>query len=246
MANYKFTFSPTGGTRRVADILAEGIGGNFSEVNLCYFTPQINLTADDLCLISIPSFGGRVPFAAVDRLKAIQGNGAKAVLVCVYGSRAYEDTLSELQDILNNAGFVCVAAVAAIAEHSVVRSFAAGRPDAADREELLGFAAKIDCSNVLGDLPGSHGTYKDFPGVPFKPAANDDCGGCGVCAGHCPTSAINPENPKEIDASKCFTCMCCVTLCPNQARVLPEPFMQNITAMLEQTASGRGENELFL
>ena len=246
MANYTFTFSPTGGTRKVADILAEGLGGNFTDVNLCYADPKNPLSADDLCLISIPSFGGRVPFPAVDRLKALQGNGAKAVLVCVYGNRAYEDTLSELQDILNAADFVCIAAVAAIAEHSVVRSFAAGRPDAADRAELLGFAAKIDRSNVLGDLPGSHGTYKDFPGVPFNPAANDDCDGCGVCAGHCPTGAIDPEKPRETDASKCFTCMCCVTLCPKQARSLGEPVMQNMNAMLSQTASGRRENELFL
>lgn len=46
----------------------------------------------------------------------MQGNGARAVLVCVYGNRAYEDTLVKLEDAAVQAGFQVVAGVAAIAE----------------------------------------------------------------------------------------------------------------------------------
>ena len=49
-------------------------------------------------VIAVPSYGGRVPQVAVDRISEIKGNGAKAVLLCVYGNRAYEDTLTELED----------------------------------------------------------------------------------------------------------------------------------------------------
>ena len=53
----------------------------------------VRLTADDIAVIAVPSYGGRVPVTAVRRLSAIDGNGAKAILLCVYGNRAYEDTL---------------------------------------------------------------------------------------------------------------------------------------------------------
>ena len=62
---------------------------------------------------------------------------ARAVLMCVYRNRAYEDTLLELADTAEKAGFHVIAAVAAIAEHSVIREIAAGRPDAADRARLI-------------------------------------------------------------------------------------------------------------
>lgn len=51
-----------------------------------------------MAVIAVPSYAGRVPAPAVQRLTAMQGNGARAVLVCVYGNRAYEDTLVELED----------------------------------------------------------------------------------------------------------------------------------------------------
>lgn len=52
---------------------------------------------------------------AVIRLARMKGNGARAVLVVVYGNRAYDYTFTELQDTLESAGFLCVAAVAAVA-----------------------------------------------------------------------------------------------------------------------------------
>ena len=86
------------------------------------------LTQDDVAVISVPSYGGRVPAAAVQRIALMNAHGARAILVCVYGNRAYEDTLVELRDAAVQAGFRVVAAVAAIAEHSVARQYASGRP----------------------------------------------------------------------------------------------------------------------
>ena len=100
MRHYNIHFSPTGGTRSVAEILIEGLQGEYQQIDLCHEIDKIDLNEGDVCLISVPSYGGRVPAIAIDRLKKVTGNGAKAVLNCVYGNRAWEDTLTELQDTL--------------------------------------------------------------------------------------------------------------------------------------------------
>ena len=48
---------------------------------------SINIENNDLVLTAVLSFDGRVP--AAKRLLKINGNGAKSVIVCVYGNRAY-------------------------------------------------------------------------------------------------------------------------------------------------------------
>ncbi len=105
MRYYNIHFSPTGGTRKVADIICGALEGEFNEIDLCCNIVQMSLCEEDICLVSVPSYGGRVPVTAIERLKKISGNGAKAVLNCVYGNRAWEDTLTELQDTLEGLGF---------------------------------------------------------------------------------------------------------------------------------------------
>ena len=59
MSNYSIYFSPTGGTKKVADILAGALGGGFREVDLCRDVQPVVLNEQDICLISVPSYGGR-------------------------------------------------------------------------------------------------------------------------------------------------------------------------------------------
>lgn len=47
----------------------------------------------------MPLYAGRVPALAVERLKGIKTSGVKCVIVAVYGNRAYEDALVEMQDV---------------------------------------------------------------------------------------------------------------------------------------------------
>ena len=141
----QIVFSPTGGTQKVADIITAEWEKPVSRIDLT--NPKndysaLNISQDDIAVIAVPSFGGRVPALAAERLGKINGNQARCVIICVYGNRAYEDTLIELYDIAEQSNFKVIAAISAIAEHSIIHQYAAGRPDSMDRDELCGFAEK--------------------------------------------------------------------------------------------------------
>ena len=244
------TFSPTGGTEKTARLLASAIAEHWQTVDLLKPVSGLSFSADDLCLIALPSYGGRIPTLSAERLRTIRAEGTRAILLCVYGNRAYEDTLSELQDLLEDQGFVCIAAAAAIAEHSIFREFGAGRPDAADAAELNLFGEKIRERLMTAGtgpltLPGTHGTYKPYTNSALVPAETAVCTNCGTCRAECPADAIG-NTPAEIDPGRCIKCMRCVSVCPTGAR-RPEPkLLEPLYERLKPLCAGRKTNELFL
>ncbi len=251
MKLYHMVFSPTGGTRKVAAAIIGGLEGEAVKVDLTdpdFHT--VSLTKEDVAVISVPSYGGRVPAVAVERLAQVNGQGARAILVCVYGNRAYEDTLAELEDTAKQAGFRVVAAVAAVAEHSIARQFAAGRPDAQDVKQLADFARQIQAKLSSGEpgepaIPGSR-PYKKAAGVGMAPKPTKACIKCGVCAAECPVQAIDQGNPKKVDQKACISCMRCVAVCPHHARRV-NPILLSVAGLaLKKVCSGRKECELFL
>ena len=247
MANYCITFSPTGGTNRVADILCGALHPRWIQVDL--MDERILETKEtDVCLVAVPSFGGRVPDLAVQRLRNITGK-AKAILVCVYGNRAYEDTLVELQDILTEQGLRPVAAVAAIANHSIMRQFAANRPDYHDARRLAdiaGFiAAKLRKKSTELTVPGNR-PYKDYKVAPMIPQTGADCIGCGVCAQRCPMEAINMVDLTATDTAKCISCMACTKVCPTGARAVPAGLVEFLVQRIGHALEDPKDIEYFV
>ncbi len=255
MKYVKIVFSPTGGTQKVADTIAEEWGKHTDSVDLTDAAndfSKVGLQESDIVLVAVPSYGGRVPGLAAERLRQIHGNHARCILVCVYGNRAYEDTLVEMQDIAEECGFRVVAAIAAIAEHSIMHQYAAGRPDAQDVVELQGFAKKImeklqnhDMELQRFTIPGNR-PYKKAGGVGMVPKADKNCISCGLCAQVCPAQAISRENIKTADPEKCISCMRCVVRCPESARKVNGVMVSAAALAMKKVCTVKKENELFL
>lgn len=166
----------------------------------------------------------------------------------MFGNRAIDDTLLELQDVLEASGFVCIAGLEAVAEHSLMHQFGTGRPDWQDEKELLEFAAKIMqiCETQrTPQFPGKK-PYREYGGVPFKPATNGKCTFCGLCVKECPTGAISLDNPKLTDEAKCISCMHCVTICPKKARKCSKLVSFIAGRKMKKVCSGRKENKLYI
>lgn len=242
-------FSPTGGTQKVSRIVGEHLSGEISTIDLCAANKDFSeyvIPEDSLVLISMPSYGGRIPAVASERLKSISGNGARCVLICVYGNRAYEDTLAEMEDAAKECGFRVVGAIAAVAEHSIARKYAASRPDASDKKQLEEFADRIASKTELASsIPGNRPFKQSGGGPGMAPAAGDACVRCGACARNCPVQAIDKDT-LESDPNKCFSCMRCVKVCPKKTRNIAAERLEAISAALGKVCSDRKENELFL
>ena len=52
---YNIYFSPTGGTKKVANILVKNLNMEYKDIDLCFGIENMILQQNDVCLISVPS-----------------------------------------------------------------------------------------------------------------------------------------------------------------------------------------------
>lgn len=251
----QIVFSPTGGTQRVADAITKSWSKDIERIDLSDATKDfstVNIEKDDFVLIAVPSFGGRVPAVATQRLSKINGNKAKCAIVCVYGNRAYDDTLIELKDTAQKSGFTVSAAVVAVAEHSIVHQYATGRPDNEDIKTLQSFSAKIiekfknsNTGEASIIVPGNS-NYKKAGAGGVVPKAGKECVDCKMCAEKCPVGAIDINNPKTTDSKKCISCMRCVSICQKNARRVNGAMVAIAGLAIKKACSVKKECELYI
>ena len=246
-----YYFSPTGGTKKVAETFCREISKNTNMINLGIANQEISQASSDLIVVAAPVFGGRIPALVAEKLSNLDGNGKKAVALAVYGIRAYEDALLELTDVLNESGFQVAAAGAFNAQHSIVPEVGQGRPDAQDILEIQNFARKVSDKlendvEIAVKVPGNH-PYKERSQNSATPVSNNSCSQCGICITSCPTGAIQIENASVVtNPEKCMLCMACVSACPQHARMLPQPVQETMNQKLGALKAIHRENEFFL
>lgn len=216
-------FSATYTTKRVVEAVAAGLSNEVVSYDITNDTATdvVIIPREELLVVGVPVYAGRVPAMAAERLRRFKGDNTPAVVVAVYGNRHYDDAVLELHDIMTECGFRTVAAGAFIAQHSIFPKVGAARPDGEDLAEIKSFAEK-SLAVLAGDfgainLPGNR-PYKVPGGIPIWPTASRKCNGCGACAKRCPTGAIDPAAPKGVNKEKCIKCGRCIVVCPTKAR----------------------------
>ena len=267
-------FSPTGTSKKIAETVARSIASDagteaaaLKTIDLTHSAGQpATLPADTVAVIAAhsaalsagavagiaaPVYGGHVAPTAAKRLETLRGSGTPAVVIAVYGNRAFEKAAAELAALAARQGFVPVAAAAFVGEHSYSTPetpVAAGRPDAQDlaraaefgaavRKKLAaGTPAPVDAAKLKVHTPlvpmlrfirfvvGYRRRQKKNP-VVYLPACDADrCTHCGRCAAICPTQAIARGDEAHTDPARCIRCCACVKGCPVGARSFHTPF----------------------
>lgn len=250
-------FSPTESTKCVTELIAEQIHGNHESIDLTdavKVRPDYGFDENEAVLVGVPVYGGRVPETAVRRLRKLHGHRTPAVLIVTYGNRAYDDALLELKDILTEQGFCPAAAAAVVTEHNIVRTIAAGRPDAQDREELRKFGSRLE--QRFHELPGSSALsdiavkgnrpYREYHGVPMKIKVTSACTDCGTCIRKCPVQAISRTDARVTDEERCISCMRCVYVCPVEGRKVSSLLLMAVRQKLKKVCSDRKDSEFVL
>lgn len=253
-------FSPTSGTKKIVKAIAESIDSNYEEFDITLpqnGTNSITFSSNDLVIIGMPTYAGRFPRLLHNYIDTITANNTLGVFITTYGNRDYEDALLEQYDIFTSKGFIGLGAATFITEHSSTSKLATGRPHAEDLKTASDFGCEIIKRlkeiNSLSDLnsltlPGSIPyVEKNIPPMPFAPETNEKCVTCGICAKHCPTSAIDFSDCRTIDISKCIKCNSCVKRCPLSAKVMTsEPYKNMQNMLITNFAHNEKSPEIFL
>ncbi len=225
-------FSPTNGTKKIVEAIAGGIScKNIETVNITQKSIRDGKAlelSNELAIIGVPVYAGRVPTVALSYLRRIKAQNTPAVIIAVYGGRAFDSALFELQRECQRVGMKPFAAGAFIAEHSFASSeiiIENGRPDEADLKSCSEFAEKVEIILKNGiphgelEVPGSTILKKMEPILPgVIPYTNPEkCVRCMKCVEVCPTNAIDKDNPIFIEKDRCIKCSACVKVCPYNA-----------------------------
>lgn len=265
-----FYFSATGTTKKIVIGIGDKLAkhAHTTATNIDFTSPDarkepMSFTKQDLVVVGIPVYAGRVPNVLLKYLNEIHGNGALAIAVVVYGNRHYDDALIEWRDILESRGFKVIAGGAFIGEHSFSRTLGGNRPDAQDMARTVDFAERVyskltvsadTLSTVM--VPGKkpYQPYyrpKDKDGNPVAfhkvlPQTSAECIHCGLCVELCPMGSIDTDDESRITGI-CIKCCACIKNCPVEAKYFDDAnYLWHKHELEVAFTSPRREPELFL
>jgi len=219
-------FSATNNTKDVVHRITKNISTKLKieTVNFYDFTlpsdrkRTLEFDKNDVVVIGVPVYAGRVPNLLLNYLKSIRALGALCIPVVTFGNRDFDDALIELATIMENDGFRVISAGAFVYPHSFSNILASDRPDERDMMTISDFSdqssvnitkisqAKLynpdmkyessgktfSISSIKGEVP-----YRDY----FKPV--DKIG-----------DMFEFRKIKPYTSNECTKCDICVDLCP--------------------------------
>lgn len=234
-----FSFSATGNTKALADVIAFRLKEKGAEVDYIDITTEAShLDIPDLSEYQAAVFGApihysRAPRIVRDWMSRLNGNGLKAAMYFTYGGFQVHPTHYSTREILQSSGFKVVASAEFPGKHTynLVGWDAFGnRPDESD------FQAAKDYADILfarfsGEDQGvvqelNQGTLTDeeldklednrllLMGNPVS-RGDAECQMCMVCEELCPTGAMNAERGSA-DPELCMFCLGCLQACPDE------------------------------
>ena len=251
MSIVEIFFSPSGTSQKVADQIACNFSQEKENCNLLIFKSEKQLESDDIAIVVMPVFAGRIPKTARERLSKIKGNDTPAIAVVNYGNAHVTDSLLELVDLLKENSFNVIAAASTVSHHSIFDGVAVGRPDDGDLEKIDEFAKncieKLESNEPLkSEIPGNR-PYTDYKQLPFEISCDDTlCAFCYDCVSICPEKAIPEDDPIETDLNLCSRCTACISICPEDARKFSGDAFEAKKPAFEEANSERKEPEFYL
>lgn len=252
MANIeKIFFSPSSTTKKVVEEIANNFSYKKESFDLLNFNSEKEFSSDDIAVVGMPVFAGRIPKTARERLEKIKGDNTPAIAVVNYGNAHVTDALLELVDLLKENSFNVVAAASTVSHHSIFDGVAVGRPDSDDLEKINDFAKKcaekIESGEGLSsEIPGNR-PYVDYKQLPFTVSCDETlCAFCYDCVSACPENAIPDDDPIDTDLDLCSRCSACIHICPEDARMFSGEAFEAKKPEFENANSERKEPEFYL
>ena len=247
----KIFFSPSGTTKQVVGQIAGNFEGTAEEYDLLNFSSEKQFSQDDLVIVGLPIFAGRLPKTASERLSKLKGNDTPAIAIANYGNANIGDALLELRDILVENNFNIIGAGTTVSHHSIFSNVAIGRPDESDIEKINDFSRK--CmekleSNAIEsiEIPGEKQGIA-LKQLPFLISCDETlCAFCYDCVSVCPEKAIPEDDPIDTDLDLCSRCTACISICPEDARSFTGEAFEAKKPVFEETNSQRKEPEFYL
>lgn len=247
----KIFFSPSGTTKKVVEQIASNFECESQIRDLMHFDSSYKFTKDDVVIVGMPVFAGRIPKTACDRLSKLTGNNTKAIAVANYGNAKVGDALLELVDVLGENNFNVIAAISTVSHHSIFDGVAVGRPDSEDIEKINEFSKKCmekieSGESIESEIPGNK-PYVDYKQLPFILNCDESiCIFCCECITICPEKAIPDDDPADVDLDSCSRCTACIHFCPENARSFTGEAFEAKKPEFESANSQRKEVEYYL
>ena len=218
----KIFFSPSGTTQKIVNEVSKNFDLKSENYDLMSFDEKKEF-GDELVIIGVPVFDGRIPKLASERLRKLRGNKTKAIVILNYGNINYGDALLELTEKLTENNFQIIAIATTVSNHSIFNNIAQNRPDEHDLRQIREFSneiiekLKMNKENQLfvsGTKP-----YPDYTKLDYTLNCDEElCTECLDCAYTCPEGAISEDYPMTTNLEICSRCSSCIQICPEDAR----------------------------